>query len=53
MKEKLLAIDAVAIREAYIKFEINRVGLVWGEYNPAEGLTNLKHNGTLDRIVTK
>lgn len=49
--EKRLAIDVVAAREAYRRFEIDRVGLVRGENNPADALSKLSNNGKLREVL--
>lgn len=42
--EKRLAMNFTSFREAYHRFEIDRVGLVHGEHNPADVLSKLKHD---------
>lgn len=46
-----LSINVAAAREAYQKMEIDAVGFVRGNKNPADALTKLKHNEALDRIL--
>lgn len=49
--ERRLAIDVCAAREAYGNREIDRVGLVRGEDNPADALSKIgSRNGLLDII---
>lgn len=51
--EKRLAIDVIAAREAYHNFEIDRVGLIRGENNPADALSKLAHNGKLHELLDR
>lgn len=44
-------IDALATREAYRRFVTRGIGLVSGEHNPADRLSKLKDNGTLQHLV--
>lgn len=41
----------IAAREAYRKFNIDRVGLVKGTNNPADALSKLRHNGRLRELL--
>lgn len=49
--EKRLMIDIASAREAYKRFEIQAVGLVRGDQNPADGLTKENDNGALDALL--
>lgn len=49
--EKRLAIDVAAACNAYRRFEIERVGLVRGEDNPADALSKIHHNGMLHKLI--
>lgn len=49
--EKRLAIDITAACEAYQRFDIDRVGLVRGNENPADALRKLKNNGAISKIL--
>lgn len=51
--EKRLAIDVVAAREAYLRFDVDRVGLVKGENNPADALSKLANNGKLSELLDR
>lgn len=50
-QEKRLMVDITAARQSYKRFEIHRVGLVRGTDNPADGLSKIKDNGALDRLL--
>lgn len=50
--ENLLMIDISAVRQAYRKFEISQVGLVSTRHNPADGLTKVKGNGALEKMLS-
>lgn len=49
--ERRLLIDICLAREAYAKGEIDHVGLVKSENNPADGLTKVKHCRALEDIL--
>lgn len=49
--EKRLMIDIASAREAYKKFEIQAVGLIRGDQNPADGLTKDHDNGALEILL--
>lgn len=49
--KRRLAIDITVLREAYYRYEIDRIGLVRGENNPADGMTKQKLNRMLEKII--
>ena len=51
--EKRFMVEIIAAREAYNRYEISNVGLVPGDFNPAEGLTNSKVRAQLNELVYK
>lgn len=51
--ERRLMIEIMAARQAYRRFEIDGIGLVRGEDNPADGLSKVKDNGALRTLLTK
>ena len=50
--EKRLMIDIAAARQAYSSKEIDNIALIESQYNPADGLTKVKHNEALNRLLT-
>lgn len=50
--KRRLAIDFKVIRDAFYRFEIDLIGLVRGEHNPVDGLSNTKHNDMLKCILS-
>lgn len=50
--ERRLAIDAGVVRESYKREGIDRVGLIRGTVNPANALTMINSNNTLEMILT-
>lgn len=51
--KKGLSIDIAASRDAYTKFKIDRIGLLRGKSNLADGLTEIGGNGALLKILTR
>lgn len=49
--EKRLAIDSTVAREAYVSFEIGRVGLTRGEDYPADVFNKMKCNDALRKLL--
>lgn len=49
--ERRLSIDVSAARKSYRNYEIECLGLVRGEANPADGLTEAFGNGALSRLM--
>lgn len=48
-ERRRLMIDILAVRQIYKRLEIAGVGQIWGNNNPADGLTKLKHNKVLEK----
>lgn len=51
LKEKRLLIDIAVAKEAYQKEEINQVGHVFSDQNPADALTKMYFNHALNTIL--
>lgn len=51
LKEKRLLIDTVVAKEAYQKEEIDQVGHVFSDQNPADALTKPNFNHVLNTIL--
>jgi hypothetical protein len=50
-KEGRLMIDIHAARQAYRRREIDNIGLIASENNPADALTKLNANGALENLL--
>lgn len=51
LTERLLVIEVFAAREAYQRFEIDCVGLIRGEFNASNDLSEVKNNGRLSHLL--
>ena len=49
--EHRLMIDIESAREAYKEYEIENIGLIKSEYNPADSLTKINGNGALMKLL--
>lgn len=50
--ERRLAVNVIAISDAYFCFEINIISLVRGEHNSADGISKLEHNSAVECVLT-
>lgn len=44
-------IDVLAPSEAYLRFEIHGIGLIWGDQNPVHSLNKLKGKRMIDFLI--
>lgn len=49
--ERNLAVDLIAAREAYLRFEIDRVGLDRSEFNPTDEISKVKSYRCLTHLI--
>lgn len=51
--EERLAIGIAAVQEDYERFDIEWVGLIREEHNPADGIKKLRHNRKLEQLLVQ